>query len=91
MDNTAPNFGSIAHAISFLACDDIVETFYAKVCVSYHIKSSCLLRFWFASCISSYHIKRVCRCCSLFSTSVKVEIYETFRVFVQIFVGISNE
>ena len=56
MDNIAPNFGSIAHAILFLACDDIVETFYAKVvCVSYHIKSSCLLRFWFAS--SKHHIK----------------------------------
>ena len=34
MDNTAPNFGSIAHAISFLSFDIIVEVY--------------LLRSWFA-------------------------------------------
>ena len=27
MDNTAPNFGSIAHAISFLASDIVEETY----------------------------------------------------------------
>lgn len=27
MDNTAPNFGSIAHAISFLAFDIVVEIY----------------------------------------------------------------